>query len=135
MDVQVPEGDGFATTRIIRETEGSSRKHLLIIALTAHSMKGDAERCLPAGMGGYISRPLQTTETLRYGRAFNLLPKRNTESPADMFQKEFFGGFERDLKTAPDTTGIRAPSLVLRRILEPVPARFFCFCPADLGSL
>ena len=63
MDVQMPEMDGFEATRAIREKEQSSGDHHLpILALTAHAMTGDQERCLAAGMDGYLSKPLHTAE-------------------------------------------------------------------------
>ena len=58
MDVQMPEMDGFEATGMIRQMEKSSGKHQLIIAMTAHTMKGDHERCLAAGMDGYVSKPI-----------------------------------------------------------------------------
>jgi CheY-like chemotaxis protein len=54
--------DGFEATHAVREAERASGNHLPIIALTAHAMKGDEERCLAAGMDGYISKPIRAAE-------------------------------------------------------------------------
>ena len=64
MDLQMPEMDGFETTAIIRERERTSGHHLPIIALTANAMVGDAERCLDAGMDGYVSKPVDVRRLL-----------------------------------------------------------------------
>ncbi|HYM07335.1 MAG TPA: ATP-binding protein [Terriglobales bacterium] len=61
MDVQMPEMDGFEATRAIRAREQGTAGHLPIIAITAHAMKGDCDRCLEAGMDGYISKPINTS--------------------------------------------------------------------------
>ncbi|MDP2783485.1 MAG: ATP-binding protein [Sulfurimicrobium sp.] len=64
MDMQMPEMDGIEATVRIREGERSSGGHIPIVALTANVMKGDRERCLAAGMDGYVSKPLRKQELL-----------------------------------------------------------------------
>jgi PAS domain S-box-containing protein len=67
MDVQMPKMDGFQATRLIRAKERETGGHIPIIAMTAHAMKGDRERCLEIGMDDYISKPLnvkQLSETI-----------------------------------------------------------------------
>jgi CheY-like chemotaxis protein len=65
MDVQMPEMDGLSATLAIRELEKSSGTHIPIFAMTAHAMNGDRERCLVAGMDGYISKPASLAEIER----------------------------------------------------------------------
>ena len=62
MDVQMPELDGLEATAAIREKEKTTGTHLPIVAMTAHAMQGDQERCLAAGMDGYVSKPIDINQ-------------------------------------------------------------------------
>ncbi|MGQ9470232.1 MAG: PAS domain S-box protein [Candidatus Aminicenantales bacterium] len=64
LDVQMPRLDGFAATREIRKRERASKAHLPIVAMTAHALKGDKEKCLAAGMDDYVPKPLRADELL-----------------------------------------------------------------------
>jgi two-component system, sensor histidine kinase and response regulator len=65
MDIQMPEMDGIAATREIRRIESSGTGHIPIIAVTAHALKRDRERCLDAGMDAYVTKPIKAELLLR----------------------------------------------------------------------
>jgi signal transduction histidine kinase/ActR/RegA family two-component response regulator len=81
MDVQMPQMDGFETTAAIRARERDTGMHLRIIAMTAHAMQGDRERCIAAGMDSYISKPLQVPELIALLEKYSDSAQQQQASP------------------------------------------------------
>jgi two-component system sensor histidine kinase/response regulator len=79
MDVQMPEMDGLEATAVIRREEMTHGSHIPIIAMTAHAMKGDRDRCLEAGMDGYVSKPIKVEEL--FNTMEQLMPAASTTHP------------------------------------------------------
>ncbi len=84
MDVQMPEMDGFAATKLIRQRERKNGDHTPIVALTAHAMQGDRERCLQAGMDGYMAKPIRRDKILALIEQL----ARSTRPPSAIFADE-----------------------------------------------
>ena len=81
MDVQMPEMDGFEATAAIRARERGTGKHLPLVALTAHAMRGDRERCLQAGFDGYVSKPVRFQDL--FDTIDELAPPAAAAAPGD----------------------------------------------------
>jgi two-component system, sensor histidine kinase and response regulator len=104
MDVQMPEMDGLAATKAIREKEKLTGSHLPVIAMTARVMKGDRERCMEAGMDGYISKPIdvKALDEILDGRAerrlkdFTVVAPNNDASIAPVDAEELLQRIDGD---------------------------------------
>ncbi|MBF0497197.1 MAG: PAS domain S-box protein [Deltaproteobacteria bacterium] len=95
MDVQMPVMDGITATEKIREKEQLTGDHIPIIAMTAYAMKGDQERCLAAGMDGYLTKPINPGGAIRYIESLAQEPDKAKQlgehlGPAKVFDKKSF---------------------------------------------
>jgi signal transduction histidine kinase/CheY-like chemotaxis protein len=83
MDVQMPDMDGLEATTVIRERERETGGHVPIVALTAHTMKGDRERCLEAGMDNYINKPIDAVKFLEVIEATAVAQRQKSDGRAE----------------------------------------------------
>jgi len=108
MDVQMPEMDGLSATRAIRDYETGGGRHIPIIAMTAHAMKEDRERCIQAGMDDYVSKPISPEKLLQSLQ--NLLPHKLATGPK---ATEPEADEPTEAPPTPASTEIFTPSAVL----------------------
>jgi signal transduction histidine kinase/DNA-binding response OmpR family regulator len=123
MDVQMPEMDGFEATREIRAKEKHTGKHIPIIAMTAHALKGDRERCLEAGMDDYVAKPIHAKELFQAIEA--LL------APADVGAKTERAASETELDWAAAFASTEGDRNVLRVLVETVLQE----CPPRMAAI
>jgi len=78
----MPEMDGFEATKAVRSAEKGSGRHLPIVAMTAHVMKGDREACLDAGMDAYVAKPINPEDLWQAIAAVVSVPAERPRTPA-----------------------------------------------------
>ena len=119
MDVQMPELDGLEATHQIREWEKSRGRHIPIIAMTAHAMQGDRERCLEAGMDDYVSKPLEPKVLFSALDRWTQTNQETVEedvqdysSPAEVFSTDLDDGLfgEEEPSVSNDTKSVESVS-------------------------
>ncbi len=130
MDVQMPEMDGFACTKAIRQQEQTSGGHVPIVALTARAMKGDRDLCLSAGMDGYIAKPVNPRDLVatveRLARTdlpadeYQPLPDANGEALDSNLAASNLTGVSGNLTTADRTTKQNAEAIDFKLLLARV---------------
>ncbi len=97
MDVQMPEKDGLEATAAIRQQEQATGEHIPIIAMTAHALKGDRERCLDAGMDAYLAKPARRQDLLTIiAEAVSCREGQAADAPAADEARVAEGGFDYD---------------------------------------
>lgn len=119
MDIQMPIMDGLQATEAIRAMEQNSERTAPtpIIAMTAHSMRGDHERCLRAGMDGYLAKPLDLAKFIRAVECFSEDVDENKADIDSVFEKVDFDQATPDSIDSPAAGAARAPTVHLEAAL------------------
>jgi two-component system, sensor histidine kinase and response regulator len=125
MDVQMPEMDGLEATTAIRIWEKTAGTNIPILAMTAHAMKGDRERCLAVGMDGYISKPIRTKE-LEHAISKLLSAPKTAKVPASMASQA---------DSVIDHAALLAGVDGNRRFLRELARLFLADCPLHLAEI
>ena len=139
MDLQMPEMNGFEATQAIRDAEATTGRHIPIVAMTAHAMKDDRERCLAAGMDDYLAKPVRAEELLRVMQSCQeAMPAAPRSMPATAVDPQICP-LDRDAVLKNLDRDEDFPASVIELFLENAPTRMdeirIAFNRGDMPSL
>jgi PAS domain S-box-containing protein len=127
MDVQMPEMNGFEATALIREKERTTGGRMPIVALTAHAMKGDRERCLESGMDDYLAKPIRSADLYKV--------IENQVRPLQNENTEFTGGPSGSIEPAFDRPALLANIGGDSELLEEIVGLFLADAPRRVSAI
>ena len=131
MDVQMPEMGGLEATQLIREKEKSTREHLPILAMTAHAMQGDRERCIAAGMDGYLAKPIDPKSFLQTVEGISQRATRSETTPQEAGSRDA----SSDAPRALDTKALLEWFSGNRKLLRSIVKTFRDDCPRMMARI
>ena len=131
MDVQMPEMGGLEATQLIREKEKSTGEHLPILAMTAHAMQGDRERCIAAGMDGYLAKPIDPKSFLQTVEGISQRATRSETTPQEAGSRDASSNAPRAL----DTKALLEWFSGNRKLLRSIVKTFRDDCPRMMARI
>ena len=131
MDVQMPEMGGLEATQLIREKEKSTGEHLPILAMTAHAMQGDRERCIAAGMDGYLAKPIDPKSFLQTVEGISQRATRSETTPQEAGSRDA----SSDAPRALDTKALLEWFSGNRKLLRSIVKTFRDDCPRMMARI
>jgi len=131
MDVQMPEMGGLEATQLIREKEKRTGAHLPIVAMTAHAMQGDRERCIAAGMDGYLAKPIDPKSFLLTVEGISQRAEQNAPPPKEADARAESG----DRRRALDAKALLEWFSGNRKLLRNIVKTFRDDCPRMMARI
>jgi PAS domain S-box-containing protein len=135
MDVQMPEMGGLEATQLIREKEKSTGRHLPIVAMTAHAMQGDRERCIAAGMDGYLAKPIDPKSFLQTVEGISQQVTQSEKGPQETAAREGDDDGSGDGRRALDVPALLEWFSGNRKLLRSIVKTFRDDCPRMMARI